>query len=236
MNNDLGTPRVDFDQVADGYDAVHANSIRFSGEETAYFAKYKIDAVADDIDCEKGLINTILDYGAGIGNSAGHFLERFPEAHVICADVSRESLRVCKERHGDNVEARRIINNRLDYSDSSIDIAFVACVFHHIEKKYHLEVLKEIRRLLRPGGHLFIFEHNPWNPLTQYAVSQCAFDEDAVLISAPDMSHVTTQAGFLDLRTNYRIFFPKALSKLRWLEAQLKWCPLGAQYSIYARA
>jgi hypothetical protein len=41
-------------------------------------------------------------------------------------------------------------------------------------------------------------------------------------------------AGFGAARIRYRVFFPRALSRLRVLEKWLTWLPLGAQYYVLA--
>ena len=41
-------------------------------------------------------------------------------------------------------------------------------------------------------------------------------------------------AGFVSVKTRYRVFFPHFLRALRSLEGALAWLPLGGQY--YTRA
>jgi hypothetical protein len=82
---------------------------------------------------------------------------------------------------------------------------------------------------------LFVFEHNPLNPLTRHAVNTCPFDENAHLIRAPVMRRRALDAGFDRAEVKYRIFFPHALRGLRPLESKLTWLPLGAQYYVLAR-
>jgi len=79
-----------------------------------------------------------------------------------------------------------------------------------------------------------LFEHNPWNPLTQHAVRNCPFDENAVLIAAPEMRRRLIKCGFGTIKTDYRTFFPAPLAALRPLERFLGWLPIGAQYSLFA--
>ena len=50
--------------------------------------------------------------------------------------------------------------------------------------------------MLKPGGMLFVFEHNPLNPLTRHAVNTCVFDENAHLILARTMNNRVRKAGF----------------------------------------
>ena len=58
-----------------------------------------------------------------------------------------------------------IRDNLLPLADASVDGAFACCVFHHIPPQEHVSALKELRRVLRPGAPLMIYEHNSYNPL-----------------------------------------------------------------------
>lgn len=227
---------AEFDAVAADYEAQHAASIRLSGESTEFFAEYKVNDVRDILTRLREAPATILDFGAGIGNSAASWAKLFPNTRIICADVSVRSLEICQERHGDKIETLAIMDGSLALDDHAVDTAFAACVFHHIDADQHVRMLRELRRVLRRQGNFFLFEHNPWNPLTRRAVANCPFDEFAVLISAPEMRRRLEQAGFRDIATRYRIFLPGPFAKLRWIERFLTWLPIGAQYSLHARA
>ena len=113
--------------------------------------------------------------------------------------------------------------------------AVVRCVEDSRLATEHVPLLSELRRVLLPGGMLFVFEHNPLNPLTVRAVRTCEFDENARLIDTRSMRGRLAEAGFDDIALRYRIFFPGFLRRLRPLEAGLAWCPLGAQYSVSGR-
>jgi hypothetical protein len=53
-------------------------------------------------------------------------------------------------------------------------------VFHHIEPEFRPKAIRDISELLRERGNIFIFEHNPFNPITNYLVKTCIFDADAI--------------------------------------------------------
>lgn len=228
-------PKAEFDAVAAQYKAQHAASIRLSGEDTGYFAQYKAEdarAIAAEAGCAP---RDMLDFGSGIGNSVAPLRQCFPQAQLTCLDVSAESLALSREGHGEDVRYRSYDGRQLPDDLGEFDLIFTACVFHHIPAEQHIDLLRQLKRRLRPGGLFILFEHNPWNPLTRHAVNTCPFDENAVLITAPEMRRRLQAAGFADCTVRYRIFFPGALAALRPLERHMTGLPLGAQYSLSAR-
>jgi SAM-dependent methyltransferase len=226
---------AEFDKFADEYRNLHAASITLSGEDPEYFAEYKVADIAAELQRDRAAARRALDFGAGVGYSVPFFARHLPAARVTCLDVSRKSLELGAARHGAAAEFRHFDGRQIPYPDSTFDVALASCVFHHIPHDEHVALLTELRRVLTPGGRLFIFEHNPLNPLTRHAVNTCAFDEHAVLVRAPTMQRRVHEAGFGASRVRYRIFFPHALRGLRPLEAKLAWLPLGAQYYVSAR-
>lgn len=223
----------EFDQIAAEYEALHARNITVSGESPEYFARYKV------LDTKRFLGATspreILDFGSGVGNSLPHFHQVFPDAEVICADVSRKSLDISQQRFP-TIAARYVqLNEDLgQLADHSVDLSFSACVFHHIAHEEHIGWLAELARVTRAGGSLVIFEHNPMNPLTLHAVSTCEFDKNARLIRARALANAIRAAGWKHPRIVYRIFFPHFLASARPLEKFMTWLPLGAQYAVVA--
>jgi ubiquinone/menaquinone biosynthesis C-methylase UbiE len=227
--------REEFDKFAFEYEAMHAANIRASGEAPAYFAEYKVRDVAARLADSNLRPDGILDFGAGIGTSVAYFKQYLPQARLTCLDVSRKSLEVGRSRFADAADFVPFDGTTIPYPEGSFDVCFAACVFHHIPAQEHLGILGEFRRVLRTGGMAFIFEHNPYNPLTVRAVRDCAFDENAELMRAADLRSLAKSAGFASVRSAYRIFFPRFLRTLRPLEPWLRWCPMGAQYYVQAK-
>ncbi|WP_299356346.1 class I SAM-dependent methyltransferase [uncultured Shimia sp.] len=228
--------QAEFDRFADEYDAMHRANIRASGEGPEYFARYKIEDMVKvwDRKNREQPVQKILDFGGGIGASAPHLSELFPEARITLADVSERSLEIAEARGVERVDTMLFDGASLPIEDASIDTAIAACVFHHIPAEEHIALMAEIRRTLRPGGLFFIFEHNPWNPLTRKAVDTCPFDENAVLITGPELRRRLKAAGFDQVDLSWRIFIPGALRAIRPVENWLEWLPLGAQYRTVA--
>jgi len=225
---------AEFDKFAGEYEQAHAASIRLSGETPDFFANYKIADVAARMARRGEKPRHILDFGAGVGNSLGPMRAAFPDSDIVLLDPSSQSLDIARARFPGQAAFQAFDGQSIPFEDGQFDLIFTACVFHHIPEAMHVGLLGEIGRVLKPGGSFFLFEHNPWNPLTRHAVRNCTFDENAVLINAPEMRRRMGQAGLTRTKTVYRIFFPHFLARLRPLERHFAHLPMGAQYFVHA--
>ena len=225
--------RAEFDRFADEYEQQHARNVRLSGEEPSYFARYKVKDVARL--CAAQSPARILDFGAGVGASVPYWRELFPRASLTCLDVSARSLAIAARRYAAAADYCLFDGRQIPFAAGSFDVAFAACVFHHIGVEQQLPMLRELRRVLTEHGRLVVFEHNPMNPLTVHAVNTCEFDANAVLLRASTLRERMRAAGFSRVSLAYRLFFPRALRALRPLEPWLARLPLGAQYRLCAQ-
>jgi ubiquinone/menaquinone biosynthesis C-methylase UbiE len=106
--------------------------------------------------------------GAGkilfVAVGSGLDFERFPPGRdILGIDISRRMLENAERRaaryraSGGTVELRRADVEQLDLPDESFDQAFTSCTFCSVARP--IEGLREIFRILRPGGDLYMFEH-----------------------------------------------------------------------------
>lgn len=225
--------KAEFDLLADDYYRQHKENVAITGEDPDFFARYKVADLAGFLR-DTGAVHNVLDFGCGIGNSIAHFREYFPESLLYCSDVSARSIEISKARFPGE-ETYLHIKERLPLPNSSVDVIFTACVFHHIPHDDHDKWLAELKRVIRPGGTLAIYEHNPLNPLTVHAVNHCPLDANARLVRAGAMTRRLKKGGWKDSRTEYKLFFPSALSVLRPFERYLCRFFLGAQWRITVR-
>lgn len=209
-----------FDEYAASYDSLHQQSIAASGEPTEYFALYKL-ACLDRLGARKD--EPILDYGCGIGNLTEPLARGFRDVHGF--DPSAKSLEVAQRR----APSAHLHATTDAIPDDHFAAIVLSGVLHHVPPSARPELLRTVRRKLRPGGRVIIFEHNPWNPLTRKAVADCPFDDDAILLWPWELPRLLRDAGLAAIERDYIVFFPRALSFLRALEPRLKRVFLGAQ-------
>jgi ubiquinone/menaquinone biosynthesis C-methylase UbiE len=125
---------------------------------------------------------------------------------------------------------------RLPYPDASFDAAYTVCVMHHVPPEQWESLVREMRRVVRPGGITVVFEHNPFNPLTRRAVSTCEFDENAVLLRARRTRLLLRKAGLREVRSRYILTLPAAGGLPHKVDRLFSRLPFGAQYYAVGRA
>lgn len=232
-NKDIELKQADFDEYAKDYREIHTKNIQsFSGKDSGYFGEYKVRIINQEVGSPKKV--KILDLGCGDGLNAVFFEKYFPGMQYYGIDISKECIRQAKKAiQKSNVSFSMYDGKTIPFDDDSFDIILIACVLHHVPYDEHYGLLKECQRVLKERGNLYIFEHNPFNPVTRKIVNTCPFDEDAVLIRAGRMKHLLSELRFHNIKISYTIFFPRKFffRYLLGIEKYLKCLP-GGQYYI----
>lgn len=223
------TNRVDFDQYTADYNKLLQERTDFFTKDDSYFARYKVDLVKAKLTSSP---KRILEYGCGIGRNIPYLQESFPGATIFGTDISEASLDIARE---DCPNVEFISENNILPDNFCFDLIFIAGVFHHIPPSERAGVSEKLYQRLLPGGDIFIYEHNPYNPITQRIVSTCPYDDDAVLLRPSELKKLLAKAGFEGGEIDYCLFIPPSLPKLIWLEKYISWLPLGGQYLFRAK-
>jgi SAM-dependent methyltransferase len=229
--------KIDFDHYVADYEKIINRHARLAGGSLEHFIGVRLALVAEltKRDFPSGAPLRIADFGCGIGVTEEQIVRTFPGATAIGLDVSAGSIATAQKRSLRNVTFETIVPGvPMPCADNSVDLLYSNGTFHHIAPDEHDFIFRDMNRILRPGGHVFIFENNPFNPVTVLAMKQNPFDADARMIAPPKMKKRMRAAGFDGVKQGYYCFFLKPLTFMRWGERYLRWLPLGAQY--YTRA
>jgi ubiquinone/menaquinone biosynthesis C-methylase UbiE len=147
------------DGVADIYDAKHVEI--FNAVE-----QRRLEATVRELVATCGIASPeALDVGAGTGNLSLKLLAA--GCRVQAADVSAKSLARLAGKAGGAAPLTTTVltGERLPFADASFDIVGTYSVLHHIPD--YLLTVREMARVLRPGGVLYVdHERNAasWNP------------------------------------------------------------------------
>lgn len=224
-----------FDELAPNYDELLRDPARDRfASGSRFFIEQKCRIVAKRLDALRRRRRThrplrVLDAGCGQG-AAFQFLAQ--DARVVGCDVSWPMLRAAA------VHGRVVLQEpyRLPFADDAFDAVYVFCVYHHIPADRHADHLRELRRVVAPGGEVMVFEHNPYNPITARIFRRAPIDRGCEMISPPGLKAAFRDAGFDHLSSGFLLFAPERLHRaLPFVESSLAWLPLGGQYFVAGR-
>lgn len=106
----------------------------------------------------------ILYVGIGTGQEIVNFP---PGLDIVAIDISAEMLKRAQERisnYPGNMTSLIMDAHNTTFEDDTFDMVLTVCVLCTVEKP--VEVLEELKRVLKPGGKLVSFEHvQSQNPL-----------------------------------------------------------------------
>jgi SAM-dependent methyltransferase len=222
-----------FDKYDKSFEAVVQSSIDFAGLPRGFFTAAKLDALRELIATRlptrlpEARNPHLLDVGCGVGGL--HPLLRGMFGRICGADVSAASIAQARIRNPE-IQYEAYAGETLPYESATFDLSLAICVLHHVPPAKWVGFLREMRRVVRPGGMVCLIEHNPLNPLTRLAVLRCEFDRDAVLLHAGRARALMADAGLRDARSSYFLLLPSATPLARRVEHSLRRIPLGAQY------
>jgi SAM-dependent methyltransferase len=147
----------------------------------------------------------ILDVGCGTGANL-LMLSQYGDAEGV--DVSEDALAFCRERGLEKVKLGAA--EKLPYDDGTFDLVTALDVVEHLDND--LAGLREMRRVLRPGGHVLLFV-----PTFMFLWGlQDDVSNHRRRYRLPELRRVLEQAGFEIERTTYAnitFFLPILLAR-----------------------
>ena len=103
----------------------------------------------------------IADIGAGSGYYSFRLAKKLPEGEVVAVDIQQEMLdflaKRSKETGIDNVRPHLGSIESIQLPESSIDAALFVDAYH--EFSHPFEMMRSIRKALKPGGVVFLLEY-----------------------------------------------------------------------------
>lgn len=219
----------EFDRYRDCYEESVNSAISFTGMKVDLFTRIKVDYFEDILRKKVGDLRhcDVVDIGCGVG--LYHPLLQPKVSSLTGIDVSQASIERARE-YNREVEYACYDGHTLPCETGRFDAAMAICVMHHVPEKSWQRVINEMARVVRPGGVVCVFEHNPRNPLTRRVVDKCPFDADAVLLKASRVEALLEAAGLGQVRSRYILNIPPIGRVLRYVDGLGSFLALGAQY------
>ena len=106
----------------------------------------------------------ILDVGCSVGLSTFALQEIYPHSQITGLDLSPYFLAVAHYRtqqHQAEINWLHAAAESTGLPDASVDLVSICLMCHELPQSATREIFAEMRRVLRPGGHLAIMDMNP---------------------------------------------------------------------------
>jgi len=222
---------TEFDLLADNYEQLLADPLRSRfAHSNDFFHQRRFAILLSHLRAAgkspSGL--SWLDLGCGRGDLLRIGMTEF--ASACGCDVSSASLKYCQ---GITVREQKR-TDLIPFDFRSFDLVTAASVYHHVAASGRLRLTQSVYDSLRPGGLFAIFEHNPWNPVTQLIVRRSPIDVNAILLYPSESIALLKEAGFVRISLHYFLLLPEiAGSRMSFLESWLSRIPLGGQYVVF---
>lgn len=177
--------------------------------------------------------STILDVGTGTGVLLPFLLEATgPGGKVVALDIAEKMLEKARARVGERVELVLGDITAAPFGDSTFDEVICNSCFPHVKDK--LRALKEMARILKPGGRLVVC-----HPMSREAVNNLHRSLGGVvgndlLPEHEEMHELCRQAGFWQTAiTDVAEMYLLTARKPMLLSREWELVPIGVIHSPY---
>lgn len=101
----------------------------------------------------------VLDLGYGTGTLTIMIKRNHPDTQVTGIDGDSEVLRIAQEKsRGTDIQWEEGLASSLPYPDSAFDRVVTSLVIHQLAKEDKRRAFKEIYRVLKPHGELYVLD------------------------------------------------------------------------------
>lgn len=94
-----------------------------------------------------------LEMAAGVGSSTRIIANHFPDLNILASDLSPQYIEyLSKNLFSDKINTKVIDATNTNLESQSFDLVYNVFLFHELPHKERINVIKEMKRLLKPGG------------------------------------------------------------------------------------
>jgi SAM-dependent methyltransferase len=189
------------------YDDVFMDRMASAYLERTPWTELRLAAVKDLLEPHAG--DRIVDLGCAAG-AVTHFLSEFG-CDVLGVDAEPRAIEKARSLFP-QLEFVLADVRTLPVNDASFDKAVAADLAEHLDDETFLSMLRELRRVLVPGGTLTLYTPNPRHVIERLKARDLILAQNPTHIAlrdAPTLKRVMREEGFAVERLEWRpSFFP----------------------------
>ncbi len=136
-------------------DYIHGGSDEREVKRLEKQAQWGAPWMLPDFDIPKGA--RVLDLATGVGAMAGWLLGRFPGVRLAGVDLSVHQLSWARRNHP-TLPVARANGAALPFGEATFDRVHCSWLLEHVPSSVAVAILREVRRVLKPGGYCHFTE------------------------------------------------------------------------------
>ena len=160
-----------------------------------------------------GGVTSLLEVGCGQGLLLEKALRQLKPRRAVGVDLSEVMLEIAWERlrrrgKTEAIQVAQAEATTLPFRDACFDGLLSMSMIEHLDEKALMKFLGEARRVLRPGGRLFVWCVSPRHPIVLMMQGPSwisrwppAYGLTGTGRSSDELRRLTTQAGFREVRS-----------------------------------
>jgi SAM-dependent methyltransferase len=98
----------------------------------------------------------VLDFGCGVGRQLLHFTRDYPRPRYAACDIHPQYVGFVARAYPQVSVSVSAFDPPLTYADDQFDMLYSVSVFSHLHPDTHAPWLKELSRVVKPGGYAFL--------------------------------------------------------------------------------
>jgi SAM-dependent methyltransferase len=162
--------------IHDAYGATSFRSYWDGGRHTAEWLAGLIHTHHPDV-------GRVLEWGCGPARILRHLPEFLPAGtQLFGTDYNQESIAWCKRTIEKITFSENALSPPLPFEGGSFDVIYAVSVLTHLSAHQQDAWIKELRRLLRPKGHLILTTHGEKSAKVLLPHEYARFQKDGIVI------------------------------------------------------
>ena len=146
-----------------------------------------------------GDVASLLEVGCGQGFLLEKALRQLEPRRAVGVDLSEVMLEIAWERlqqpgKTEAIQVAQAEASALPFRDACFDGLLSMSLIEHLDETALMKFMAEAKRVLRPGGRLFVWSFSPRSPIVLMRQTMTGR-------SSEELRRLTTQAGFRDVRS-----------------------------------
>lgn len=141
---------------------------------------------------------SVLDLGCGTGTLTLMLKRAHPDVNITGMDGDEDVLKIARDKsRGMDIQWDKGLASSLPYPDSTFDRVVTSLVIHHLVTEDKRQAFKEIFRVLKPRGELYVLDFGaPHSPLTRFMITYMRRLEETADNFDGLIPRFVTEAGF----------------------------------------